>query len=197
MAKLDTEGTFRGEVLDHTVTLTKAGKPQLYLKVRVDEVYADSAEWMEHFELNEPGWAEWPAEEASGYLLLFNATDRFDSETAQLNVTQTMSALGWDGTDFTPLASGDFAGKRVQIRVAYEEYKGKTQLRLAWLDEEGATPGGTVKHTDPDTLSDLNSRLRMARSKPAKASRGKAGAKPPRPAARPEPSPIADDGDDD
>lgn len=178
--KIDQAGTYRGQIAEHGIGMTKKGYPQFVCRITAAEKWVESKEELKHFELGEPAWADWSDfdEEITGYLVLFNDTDEFSEDTALLNYHQLKTALGWDGDEFNSLAEGEHVGKKVLFRVEENEWDGKVRLQLNWLDDYEASPTNGLRTVDADTVKDLTSKLKVQKSKknkPASAAKPSAG----------------------
>lgn len=178
--KIDQAGTYRGQIAEHGIGMTKKGYPQFVCRITAAEKWVESKEELEHFELGKPAWADWSDfdEEITGYLVLFNDTDEFSEDTALLNYHQLKTALGWDGDEFNSLAEGEHVGKKVLFRVEENEWDGKVRLQLNWLDDYEASPTNELRTVDADTVKDLTSKLKVQKSKknkPASAAKPSAG----------------------
>lgn len=150
---IDREGTFRFQVMDHAVNVTKTNNfPQLVMRLRATEYWdAENSEWVP--------WAEYEME-TTAFLILFFKDDTEELVAAR-NVEQCQLALGWDGQSLSGLNDLDLTGKVVQGRVATNEYKGKVSLRVEWIDVFDAEPGmGSCRRLDAKTLSDLDKQFK-------------------------------------
>lgn len=189
MGKIDTAGTYIGEVLELGVSLTSTKKPQAVIRLKAVQKYVSDLATMQHFQITEPAYVAWDSydEEIVGFLLLFNSTDEFNAETKMLNYEQLQLALGWNGQSFGDLANGSFVGKRVMFRVDEDTYNDKTSLKVNWIDAENASPERSLKTLDADTLKGLDSLLKIAKPKtPVKPAAAAAKpATPAKPSAKP------------
>ncbi len=69
--------------------------------------------------------------------------------------------LGWNPAEgVMKLQDTDFGNKLVQITVAFEQYQGKQQVKVKWIDEENATGG--VPKADADTRSQISAKMDSA-----------------------------------
>lgn len=156
MEKITNPGTYKAKIINHAVNATKKGFPQLVINILLQERYDDvNDEWVEWSEYEQGG---------IGYLVLYNA------EGELLNNKQVMQATGWDGVDFSELDNLDLSDCIVQVRIDEDEYNGKTQLKVNWIDAEDATPGTGLKKLDASELKSLSKRFLGGKSnvKPAK-----------------------------
>lgn len=172
LAKIDTVGTFRWEVIGTGFGVTKAsenstgGKPQALLDLKALEKWVDDPDGLKHFGLTEPGWVDWSSfnEGTLAYLLLFNSADEFSPNTAMKNYEQLTLALGWDGQEFEAFATGKFDGKKIQARTATNSYKGKDSIQIAWVDKYDANPERSLKSIDTSEIKALTARIRMGKA---------------------------------
>jgi len=190
MARLDTAGTYRGEVTEHSLGTTKKGYPQCVVRLQAKEKYIDDPSHFAHFGIEEPTWVDWSdfGEEIVGFLVLFNDPDVFDDETSLLNYEQLQLALDWAGDEFDSLNNDSHVGKAILFRVDEDEYEGKTQLKVNWIDAHDASPNRELKKLDAAEVKDLSSKLKVKKkTKPSAA----------KPASKPASKPKADAKKDD
>jgi len=192
MARIDTDGTYRGRITEHSLDTTKKGYPQLVARLKATEKFIDNPAHFEHFGIEEPTWVDWSefGEEIVGFFVLFNDPDEFSEDTALLNYEQLQIATGWDGDEFYSLNNDSLVDKDVLFRVEEDEYDGKTQMKVNWIDAWDANPARELRKLDNEEVKDLSSKLKVkkkskpAASKPAAskpagkpASKGKSGDK--------------------
>jgi hypothetical protein len=195
--KIDSVGVYVGEIKESGLSTTKNGFPQSILRLRAEKKFVDDAEGMKHFKLEEQAWVDWSSfdEEIVGYFVLFNSPEEFSPDTALLNYEQLQIATGWDGTEFDSLSDGRLNGKKVQFRVAINEYNGKTSLQVNWLDKADADPVRQLKSLDAAGVKALNAKLRIVKkAAPAKPAKPTAAAVPTSAASAPKvstPAPAA------
>jgi hypothetical protein len=189
--KLESIGTYRFEIIESGLSLSRTDKPQAVLRLKAVERYVDSPTEIAHFQQQQlltdgkPGYLDWKAfgEETLAYLLLFNSATEFNKETVMKNYEQLQIATGWDGSSFDVLTDGSLVGKiimgRVQEKKAYTNEQGKTiggdgTLEVGWIDKADADPTRSLKSVDADQASKLSALLKMgmgvAKPKPAAAS---------------------------
>ncbi|MFW6062021.1 MAG: hypothetical protein ACOC93_04355, partial [Planctomycetota bacterium] len=77
-------------------------------------------------------WADCSHEgfEITGYFYL----ERKDGSLNAMAVEALKAALGWDGRDVFWLQETDLSSHPVQVRLAFEEYGGKTRLKVQYLN---------------------------------------------------------------
>lgn len=195
MHRIDTEGTFLGTVEESGVNVTqKSSFPQWVGRLKATQKWVDDPDGMKHFGLTEPGYVDWSSynEDINAFLVLFKSAEDFSKDTALLNYEQLQKALDWDGTEFDSLGDGTHLGKTVMFIVKSEEYEGKTQLKVTWIDSKDASAVRTLKTLDATEVKSLSAKLKAGGlgsiKKPA-AAPAKPGAKPaataPAPAAKP------------
>jgi hypothetical protein len=188
MSKIDTAGTYRGEIVESGIGLTKKNDrnggefPQAILRLKAWEKWIDDQVGMEACKLTEPGWVDWSSfgEDIISYWVLFRSKDEFSEDTKLLNYEQMKIATGWDGTEFGSFGNGSLVGKKVLFRVENDEYNGKTQLQASWLDAIDAPPQRELKSLDAASIATLNAKLRITKvTKPVAPAKPAAPAKPP------------------
>ncbi len=69
------------------------------------------------------------------------------------------AALGWDGRDPFWLQETDLAEHAVQVKLGFEEYGGKTRIKVQYLNPFGSTGGGGVSKADDATRRTIGNRL--------------------------------------
>lgn len=159
---IDRAGTWRGKVIEHGVSESRNGFPQLQLAAVALEYYDETGEHTG----GEPGWVDWSAygAVATGHMVLFNA------DGPLLNNEQAQKAFGWDGSSFAGLAQMDLSEKMFLFRTEENEYNGKTSIRIGWIDDYEANPTRSIKCADPAKLKELDSKFGLkAKAVPAKA----------------------------
>lgn len=179
MPRLDTVGTYRGDITEHSLGVTKkSGYPQFIVRVNALEKWIETPSDLEHFEMTEPGWVDWSSfgEDITGFLVLFNDADTFNEDSALLNYEQVQLATGWAGDDFEPLNNGEFVGQKILFRVEENTYENNTTLQLEWIDAYEASPTRELSKLDGDKVKDLSKKLSVKKSK--KPAAAKPAAKP-------------------
>ena len=163
MALIENEGTYRGVVTDHAVSLSKNDFPQLVLSLEGKELYDGETD----------SWCDWDGaddNQITAYLVLI---DSKNNET--LNYKQVQEALGWDGKSFAELATLDLSKTSLQFRVESNTYNEKTTLQVSWIDKHDATPGKALRRLDTKELKSLDARFKgilKGKTTPAKAPAG-------------------------
>ena len=170
MGLIDREATFRGNIIDHAVSLTKNEFPQFVCKLVAKEIYDEEEKvWVD--------WTDVDDNEIIAYLVLYGGK----GET--LNSIQVKKATKWDGLSFQTLNDSDLSKIIVQFRTEYRTYDGKETLQVTWFDEADAEPGRSVRKLDQNELKQLDAKygqlLKAAGKKvvPAKAGTKKITAK--------------------
>jgi hypothetical protein len=129
-------------------------------------------------------WADCSADnfDISGYFYL----EKKDGSLNTVTIDALKDALGWDGRDPFWLQEADLSEHAVQVKLALEEYGGKTRMKVQYLNPFGSTGGGGVTKADDATRKSItnriNSKLR-ALAGPAPAAAKPAGKPAPKPAA--------------
>ena len=156
MKQVDREATFRGNIVNHAVSLTKNEYPQWVAELKAIEIWDD----------DDKVWVDWTDVEENGaiaYLVLFGGK----GET--LTCTQVKKATGWDGLSFTGLNELDLSETIIQFRMEYNTYNDKTTLQVAWIDEENAEPGTAIRTLKPDEMKALDAKFKQFMTKAAPA----------------------------
>jgi len=149
-------------------------------------------------------WADCAAEqwEITGYFYM----EKKDGSLNTIAIDALKAALGWDGRDPFWLQETDLSDHPVQVKLGFEEYGGKTRIKVQFLNPFGSTGGGGVTKADDAMRRTIANRLgpklraiagpTQAPAKPAgppKKPSAKPKAQPTPPPAAPiaEPSPAA------
>ena len=137
-------------------------------------------------------WADCSGDkfEVTGYFYL----EKKDGDINAITIDALKAALGWDGRDPFWLQETDFSQHPVQVRLAFEEYQGKTRLKVQYLNPYGSTGGGGVTKADEATKTTIRNRLGSklrATAGPAPAAARPAAAPPKLPPAKPKPQAAA------
>ena len=160
MGLIEQEGTYRGNVLDHSVCLSTNSFPQLVLSLQGVEIYDTETEsWHD--------WSDVPENELIAYLILVDSKNQ-----RTLNYEQIQLALGWDGNSFSGLEELDLSEVKIQFRVEPNTYDGKTTLQVSWIDGYDAIPGRTLRKLDAQGLKSLDAQFKnilKSKTKPATA----------------------------
>lgn len=149
MANIDREGTFRGDVLDRGLSISRGGYKQLELQLKATEKYNEQEEV----------WQPWDFDvcEAQAYLVLFSLDKK-----PYKNAYQVMKALGWDGVSVSALQTDDKLATKIQFRMAAEEYQGVTKIKVSWVDAYDADPNRKVQKLEASDLSKLDAEFSAA-----------------------------------
>lgn len=175
------EGRFKATILEHGVSETGPNNLATFIvKLQL---------------IQELGNGQWnPVDEdldITGYFYL----EKRDGSLNTITIDSLKSAFGWDGRDPLWLQDSDFNGHVVQVKLAFEEYQGKTKLKVQYIDAENSTGGG-VPRADDNTRRSMANRLGAklranAGGTPAPAPKPAPGSRPAPPApARPKPAPT-------
>ena len=102
-------------------------------------------------------WADCSHEnfDISGYFYL----EKKDGSLNTVTVDALKAALGWDGRDPFWLQETDLSAHAVQVKLGFEEYNGKTRIKVQYLNPFGSTGGGGVTKADPTTRKSIANRL--------------------------------------
>ena len=181
MSLIDREGTFRGIVVDRSVTESSGGYPQFELQLKANEYYdEDDQEWV--------NWSQVDEKDTTAWLILFDGKNR-----QTLSFKQIEKIFGWDGASFIDLNNIPFEGVELQFRVKKNIYEGNETYKVEWIDEHDASPGRTVRKLDADGLKALQAKYasKLKGKAPAKApSKTPSKAPPKAPKKNPAPAPT-------
>jgi hypothetical protein len=176
-------GTYKAMVLETGLSSTKNGFPQFTARVFLSAYFDQKAsEWLD---VSDNNWT------ISSYLSLFGK-DKDTKETVQtLNFKQVCKVFDWDGCGPDYLASTDFSGKEIQVRIAENTGEGaKSPCQVSWIDVADADPSTTLKSASVEEVKKMAAEFAGLWNKkaPAVASAKKPAAKA-TPAPKPEPEP--------
>jgi hypothetical protein len=73
----------------------------------------------------------------------------------QFQYDSLCESLGWNGTALKDLQNGDWSKTEVQLVLQHEEYKGKPQMKVKFLNPRDSNRGG-MKEADPQTVMSLD-----------------------------------------
>jgi hypothetical protein len=93
--------------------------------------------------------------EVTGYFYL----EKKDGSLNAITIDSLKAALGWDGRDPFWLQETDLSQHAVQVKLAFEEYNGKTRLKVQYLNPYGSTGSGGVTKADAPTRKSITNRL--------------------------------------
>jgi len=122
--------------------------------------------------------------EITGYFYL----EKKDGSLNTITLDSLKSALGWDGRDPFWLQETDLSEHPVQLKLAFEEYNGRTRLKVQYLNPYGSTGGGAVTKADGAAKTAIRNRLGSklrALAGPAQPTAAKPAAPPKLPPAKP------------
>lgn len=114
----------------------------------------------------------------SGYFYL----EKKDGSLNTVTIDQLKDAFGWDGRDPFWLQDTDFTDHVVQVKLVFEEYGGKTRIKVQYVNPEDWAGGGVPTADDSMRRSiagRLGAKLRAnAGGSPAPAPRPAPGSRP-------------------
>lgn len=93
--------------------------------------------------------------EITGYFYL----EKKDGSLNTITIDALKAALGWDGRDPFWLQDNDLSGQPVQVKLALEEYNGKTRLKVQYLNPFGSTGTGGVAKADGAAKTTIRNRM--------------------------------------
>ena len=178
------EGLFNAFPIEVGVDETGPNKlATCIIKFKLYEELQDSGEWddcaADNFEI-------------TGYFYL----EKKDGSLNSITIDALKAALGWDGRDPFWLQETDLSQHAVQLKLALEEYGGKTRMKVQYLNPFGATGTGGVSKADGPAKTAIRNRLGSKlravagpAQKPAQ-SAGPPNLPPAKPKAPPTPAPV-------
>lgn len=125
-------GIFKARVTEKGVN-THKDKVRLVCCYSIEQERGDDGEWYSVADA-----------EMNSVIVGYHYLEKNDGSVNTVGVDQVKRALGWDGADLDWLNDTPYDGL-VQIRVVEDEYDGKAQLKVNWLDHENAEPAGVQK----------------------------------------------------
>ena len=128
--------------------------------------------------------------EVTGYFYL----EKKDGSLNTITIDALKSALGWDGRDPFWLQDTDLSQHAVQLKLAFEEYNGKTRLKVQYLNPYGSTGSGGVTKAEGAAKTAIRNRLGSklrAIAGPAQPATAKPAAPPKLPPAKPKVPPAS------
>lgn len=191
MIRLEREGIFKAKPLTWAVFQADSGAVGISMSFLI-LAQVDGMEWV--------SWAE--AEDHVVYGTIWVV--KKDGSIVVKNVEDMYAALGWEGG--MAEVSGPVPDRVCQVTVKAEEYKGKTQYKVAFIAPEDYVPG--PQSAAPEDVKKIDARfgslLRAAAAGAKKASGGATKAAPPPKPPAPKPDfpapaddiPLREPGDD-
>ncbi len=141
------EGLFNGHPVDVGVDETGPNKlATCIIRFRLYEELQPGGEWAD---------CSQESLEITGYFYL----EKRDGSLNTITLDSLKSALGWDGRDPFWLQETDLSEHPVQLKLGFEEYGGKTRLKVQYLNPYGSTGGGGVTRADESTKAGIRNRL--------------------------------------
>jgi hypothetical protein len=171
---IDRVGAFRGKPVEWSMSSNRnSGYPCFNIRAKATQFYAETPEDMKAFDVTEPTWVDWTPydQEAVGHLTLFN------DKGPLLNSEQVQKALGWDGSSFSSLASGDWSDKEFLFVMKENEWEGNVTIKMDWVDAHDASPTRGLQTLDPAALKELDAKYSTHMRQAPKAAPAKAPAK--------------------
>lgn len=138
-------GRYIARPIEWTVNESNKGLPQFVCKF--DLLQYESRD----------GWSDISADQqqTTGW---FNLIYMKDGQPVRNDISfeQLMDALGWDGASLTTLSTTDWSAVEVQIVMDWENYKGKDQLKIKFLNPRDY--GGGMKKSAPEEVQSIESK---------------------------------------
>jgi len=168
---IDRPGRFKAQPLDWTVDETGTNKLLTFI------VKFECVSW-----LYENEWHDAAYGEITGYFYLLKRDGTVNTHA----VDSVKQAFGWDGRGVQSLHEGDWRNANVQLTVEEEEYNGRKQLKIKWLNPADYDGGGFSRvawDTIKGKVSVLDAKLRALNGAPSSAPKPPPGKPtPPKPA---------------
>jgi len=153
MSKITTAASYRGIVIEHAISASSGGLPQLVMKLRA----------LEEFDEAEKTWfdiQDRPDVEITAYLVLFNKLN-----DPIFHVRDVMKVFEWDGKSLVALNGLDLVDVEVQFEVQDHVYKDVPSVQVANIRGYNEEPGNALKKLDAGELGQLNAQFSAALSK--------------------------------
>lgn len=150
--KITVENAYRGTIVDAVAGKTKNGFPQAVIRFRAEEAANDKGE----FEALEA------QAQIAGYFVLFNSTEMFNEQTTNLNYGQLKRVGQWNDAKFSFQEIAKLTNKKAYFRCANEEYNGKTNMKIVWVDDYESDGTTTLKSVSDQELTAMNSLLKFS-----------------------------------
>jgi hypothetical protein len=104
--------------------------------------------------LNSDGWH--PLDGDQNIIARFNLIQK-NGQPNEINVRALKDSLGWDGLSFSNLQREDWNGTECQLVIDEEEYEGKKQLKVQYINPRDYKPGKLEK-ADTQVIQSLDSK---------------------------------------
>lgn len=145
MGLVNTEGYFKGTIVDGGLGQSSGGLPQEEWILKATEV------WDEENQEYLPVDAD--HDEITAYLILMSYKDK-ETKTAQ----QVKKVLGWDGASYPELTEIERADVELSFRVKYGTEDYSEQLQVSWVAEPDASPTRAVSKISKKDAAVLQAR---------------------------------------
>lgn len=166
MIRLEREGIFKAKPLTWGVFQADSGAVGIQMSFLI-LAQLDGSEWV--------SWAD--AEDHTVYGTIWVV--KKDGSIVVKNVEDMYAALGWEGG--MAEVSGPVPDRVVQVTVKVEEYKGKTQYKVAFIAPENYVPG--PQGAAPEDVKKIDARFGSLLRAAAAGAKRAAGGGAPKPAA--------------
>lgn len=145
MPLIDRPGRFKALITQWAVTETREAKlPQFVAGLEVLEWFNEGTRQME----------DWRGlgYRATAFITLFTR----EGNPNEVQIKSLVEAIGWDGASLESLEAGPW-DREVQIVVEEEEYQGRRQLKVKWINAAD-WKGFQVEHMEPAAFKGLSAR---------------------------------------
>ena len=139
---VDREGNFRAKIIEYELKEFDSGNVSISVKAQLLEHFFDR-QWVP--------WEEYDME-AEGAICIVKSNG---TEINKLGAESLIQHAGWDGL-FDSVANHTWAPTLCAVAIKQEEYKGKTSLKINFINSYSRTPGASI---DPNKVKDLTSRF--------------------------------------
>jgi hypothetical protein len=127
---VDREGFFRAEIIDYGMCEASDAASQsvgVTIKCHLSEMY----------DFGQEAWVDWPYDQEATGVLWVICKNGSINDTACKSLVQS---AGWDG-DFESISDKRWEPTPCQVQVKHQEYKGKSEFRIAYVNPLDKIPG--------------------------------------------------------
>jgi hypothetical protein len=103
---------------------------------------------------NGSGWEDVTAQDLTitAYMTLFDKS----GNPQEFNINGLKDSLGWDGLSLVTLNESDWSGVEVQLVIQEEEYQGKKNMKVKFINPRDYVGGGGVEKSDLVAVKNLD-----------------------------------------
>ena len=147
MSKIQEAASYRGVVVEHAVSVTSNGLPQLVVKLQA----------VERYDVADKTWVDWSAREDCEITAFLVLIDKKGDPIFHAKAIQKV--FEWDGVSLMGLNLLDLENAEVQFEVQDHEYEGKETVQVTNIRDYNDEPGSSIKKLDDDELAQLNAKF--------------------------------------